>query len=549
MPTDQRPPGEYALVSGPVSRRVASPRSRRALLRTNALVALSIAAPLWVSSDAAQAMGFRGVRFGGVHTASALSRGSTVRVPTRSSRVGLRGARPTWTLRRLGSGLVRPSSEGGDGPPRHPPGSHHPIIGFPLPPLGPTPIVNVRRSGPSGLIGPIGPAEGAAGGIAPSGVTATNDRRFVPDEVLVSFAASVPPQAIVSFAQGQRLALLGIHRLSLIDTVLYRFRITDRREVLTVLGSLRGDGRVAAAQPNFLYSLQDDGPPGVPTGDPAQYVVSKLHLPQAHDLAIGNRVLVAVIDSAIDAVHPELQGAIVGRFDAVKSDPLSDKHGTAMASAIAAHRRLVGVAPGVTILAVRAFGVGTAGVRSTTTRILDSLQWTANSGARVVNMSFTGPADSEVHAMIAALRRKGAVLVAAAGNDGPQAAPEYPAAYPEVIGVTATDVDDHLLSVANHGPYVAVAAPGVDIFVAAPNAGYDFTTGTSVATAHVSGLAALLLERNPALTPDAVQSILMRTARDLGPKGRDDEFGAGLIDPYEALLALERATAARAPGP
>src|SRR5262249_35009076 len=141
-------------------------------------------------------------------------------------------------------------------------------------------------------------------------------------------------------------------------------------------------------------------------------------------------------------------------------------------------------------------------------------------------------------------RRKGLVLVAAAGNDGPSAPPDYPAAYPGVIAVTATDVDDHLLRVANHGGYVAVAAPGVDISVAAPNGGYGFTTGTSVAAAHVSGLVALLLERNPRLTPDAVAAILMQTAKHLGAKSRNDEFGAGLVDAYAALLTQASASAA-----
>jgi subtilisin family serine protease len=274
-------------------------------------------------------------------------------------------------------------------------------------------------------------------------------------------------------------------------------------------------------------------------------VVSKLHLPQAHDLATGARVLVAVIDSGIDSTHPELKGVVAGRFDAFKGDPAPHKHGTAMASAIAAHGRLLGVAPAAHILAVRAFDDAAAGAQATTTRILDGLQWIAGSGARVVNMSFTGPEDSSMHDMIASLRRKGLVLVAAAGNDGPRASAAYPAAYAEVIAVTATDADDRLLNVANRGGYVAVAAPGVDVFVAAPGGAYDFTTGTSVAAAHVSGLAALLIARNPGLTPDALQSVLMKTAKDLGPQGRDDEFGAGLVDAYEALLTQAPATAAR----
>jgi subtilisin family serine protease len=335
---------------------------------------------------------------------------------------------------------------------------------------------------------------------------------------------------------------------------MYRFRITDQRLVPAVMTSARGDSRVAQVQPNFLYTLQEAGAPAAaaapvvpaaPNGDPMQYVVSKMHLPQAHDLAIGERVLVAVVDSAIDSAHPELKGVVAGRFDTFKGDPAPHKHGTAMASAIAAHSRLLGVAPAAHILAVRAFDDAPAGAHATTTRILDGLQWVANSGARVVNMSFTGPEDSSVHDMVASIRSKGMVLVAAAGNDGPTAPKVYPAAYPEVIAVTATDADDKLLNVANHGSYVAVAAPGVDIFVATPGGGYEFTTGTSVATAHVSGLAALLIARNPRLTPDLVQSILMKTAKDLGPPGRDDEFGAGLVDAYEALLTQAPATADR----
>src|SRR6202040_882884 len=105
-----------------------------------------------------------------------------------------------------------------------------------------------------------------------------------------------------------------------------------------------------------------------------------------------------------------------GRFDTFTGDISVDKHGTAMASAIAAHGRLIGVAPAAHILAVRAFDAAPAGARATTTRILDGLQWIANSGARVVNMSFTGPADSSVHDMVASIRQKGMVLVAAAGN-------------------------------------------------------------------------------------------------------------------------------------
>jgi subtilisin family serine protease len=101
--------------------------------------------------------------------------------------------------------------------------------------------------------------------------------------------------------------------------------------------------------------------------------------------------------------------------------------------------------------------------------------------------------------------------------------------------VTATDVDDKLFAGANRGSYIAVAAPGVDVLVPGPDNSYQLTTGTSVASAEVSGLAALLLERNPDLTPDEVRKILTSSARRLGSKDRDNDFGSGLIDPSKAI--------------
>ena len=516
---------------------------RRQPVRVLVLASALSAAVLAAGGEAASAMSLRGNAGGGTHLTGATNRVATYRTPARA-------IKPNWTTsQKLGPRISRLPPGNGDKPPRHPTRPHKPpiVITWPKPPIivpppaPPSDIVNVNApasSGPSG-----GAGGGAAGGGTLAAVAAvTGD--FVPDEVLVRFNnASV---SIVSFARDHRLAPLAVHRLPAIDADIHRFRILDRRQVPAVMGSVQGDARVALVQPNFFYRLQDAGVAAAPSGgDPMQYVVSKLHLPQAHELATGQRVLVAVIDSGIDSSHAELKGVVAGRFDTFKGDPAPHKHGTAMASAIAAHSRLLGVAPAAHILAVRAFDDQAVGARATTTRILDGLQWIAGSGARVVNMSFTGPADSSMHDMMASLRKKGLVLIAAAGNDGPRAREAYPAAYPEVIAVTATDADDKLLGVANRGAYVAVAAPGVDIFVAAPGGGYDFTTGTSVATAHVSGLAALLIARNPVLTPEAVQSILMKTAKDLGPQGRDDEFGAGLVDAYEALLTQAPATAAR----
>jgi subtilisin family serine protease len=128
-------------------------------------------------------------------------------------------------------------------------------------------------------------------------------------------------------------------------------------------------------------------------------------------------------------------------------------------------------------------------------------------------------------------------MVAAAGNAGPKSAPLYPAANPDVIAVSGTDAQDRLFSASNRGGYIAVAAPGVDIFLPAPDDKYQMTSGTSFSAAFVSGIAALVLERNPALRPDDVRAIVMKTARDLGTPGRDDLFGAGEADAYAAVSA------------
>ena len=152
-------------------------------------------------------------------------------------------------------------------------------------------------------------------------------------------------------------------------------------------------------------------------------------------------------------------------------------------------------------------------------------------------MSFAGPKDPLVERGIAATAAKGILMVAAAGNAGAKSPPLYPAANPNVIAVSATDAQDKLFAASNRGSYVAVAAPGADIFLPAPDEKYQMISGTSFSAAYVSGLIALMLERNPALKPDQVRTILMKTARDLGAPGRDDLFGAGEADAFAAVTA------------
>jgi subtilisin family serine protease len=169
--------------------------------------------------------------------------------------------------------------------------------------------------------------------------------------------------------------------------------------------------------------------------------------------------------------------------------------------------------------------------------ILKGMNYAAEQGARIVNMSFAGPKDALIERGVMALAARGIVMVAAAGNAGAKSPPLYPAAYSGVIAVSATDAEDHLFSASNRGSYVAVAAPGVDVLLPAPGQTYQVTSGTSFSAAYVSGIAALVLGRNQALKPEELRATLMRTARDLGSPGRDDLFGAGEADACAAVEA------------
>jgi subtilase family protein len=364
------------------------------------------------------------------------------------------------------------------------------------------------------------------------------ETRYMPHEIVVGAAPGVTPQQMAAIARRNGLTPdVGVLDASGIS--LQRWRIADGRPVDQVIRALRGETDLQTAQPNYRFRLaQAAGISQTPVdGFTAQYAPAKLQLPQAHHLSTGQGVLVGVIDTGIDRLHPEIAGAIAGTFDAIGAREPADAHGTAIAGAIIAHGRLVGAAPAARILAIRAFTTAGPDAEATTMTVVRSIEYAIAQGARVINMSFAGARDPVIGRSLAQARRKGIILVAAAGNAGADSPPLYPAADPNVIAVSATDVDDHLLDVANRGRQIAVAAPGVDVLLPAPGGRYQLATGTSFAAAHVAGIAALMLAKNPQLGPEQVRTILAATARDLGPKGRDDQFGAGLADALKAVTA------------
>ncbi len=374
--------------------------------------------------------------------------------------------------------------------------------------------------------------------IPPAGATS-----LVLNEVLLEFAPGTSAQMRNALAQTLQMTQLETHTFALTGRTIERWRIDGTRSVRDTLGLVsRNFPGVSFGQANMVYRPAQTQPAAKPAAAPdsgaAQYVVQKLHLLEAHRINNGDDVLVAVIDSKIDTAHPDLAGVIAGEYDAVGTPDAAHAHGTAMAGAIAAHSKLIGVAPKVKLLAVRTFSGSGETAQSTTFNVLKGLDWAASKNARIVNMSFAGPPDSLLEEMLAKANARGMILIAAVGNAGPNSPALYPAADAHVIGVTATDADDKLMPQANRGPQVALAAPGVEILAAAPDGAYQVTSGTSVAAAHATGVAALLLAAKPKLTPAQVRSDLMRTAHRI--PGKHNEVGAGVVDALAVIKETPR---------
>ncbi|HEY6255739.1 MAG TPA: S8 family serine peptidase, partial [Xanthobacteraceae bacterium] len=404
------------------------------------------------------------------------------------------------------------------------------------------PLDQPPRTGPGSAPGPsaggLPPQFGARFFVPPP----LGETRFVQDQVVLQIPNNIPPALLQSVLASLGLSIMASQNMGLLGVTSYQVHIDNGQSITAAIQALALKQIVAGAQANYTYIAmqdlaQDPNLAGLTQGegDAAQYAIGKLGLVDIHRTLKGGNISVAVIDSQIDVKHPDLDGDIAEQFDAVGAADQPHSHGTGMAGAIASHRRLMGIAPAARIYAVHAFSSGASSAESTTFNILKGLEWASEKGVRVINMSFAGPRDPSMERALKSAHDRGIVLIAAAGNAGPKSPPLFPGADPNVIAVTATDVNDKLFSGANRGKYVAVAAPGVDILVPAPDNTYQLTTGTSVASAEVSGIAALLLERNPNLGPEDIRKVLTSSARRLGKNDRDDDFGSGLVDPGKAI--------------
>lgn len=391
--------------------------------------------------------------------------------------------------------------------------------------------------------------------------------RYASDRVLVRFRPKISEEYAggllrsYGFPAVRRIAGIGV----------YSVKTAAGVSVAQTLAMLRRNGDVALARPDYRtrladvpndpffagyqYNLRNRG--GTldisPEIQPQMTSGADIKAVTAWDQAKGDAgTIIAIVDTGVDLNHPELVSKLVsyGHDFANGDEEASDDHwhGTHVAGVAAADTNnavgIAGVARDCRILPVKVMDADGNGYYSW---IIDGITWAADNGADVINLSLGGDVDDPfLEDACKYAHDKGVVVVAAAGNDG-LAGVLYPAAYDDyVLAVAASDYNDEIAEFSNYGPEVDVAAPGVWILGPAPEwyvgEGYQpylFASGTSAATPHVAGMAALLKSARPDLTADQIMQIIRYTADDINKTtapGRDDHAGYGRINMERALV-------------
>jgi thermitase len=360
---------------------------------------------------------------------------------------------------------------------------------------------------------------------------------FVPDVVLIKFESYLSMSGIDQCLKSAGATLES--QIEKIDVLKVTVPTGKVAQAISSLSDCRG---VAYVEPDYFVWMTDILPNDPGWGD--QYGLRAIRAPKGWELDTGSAaVTIAIVDTGVDLGHVDLAGKIVPGYDFVNNDtvPQDDNylsHGTHVAGIAAAITNnavgVAGVSWGARIMPVKvldAYGNGSYA------NVAAGIIWAAGNGAEVINLSLGGYYPSSVvKDAINYAYAKGVTLVAAAGNSGTNFV-LYPARYPHVIAVAATDGSNKHAFFSNYGPEVDVSAPGVGIYSTTIGSSYGYLSGTSMSTAFVSGLASILIGLPAYMTPDQITSKLETSALDLGDTGKDDLYGFGLIQMDAAILS------------
>lgn len=377
-------------------------------------------------------------------------------------------------------------------------------------------------SASSGPSGPSGPSRGDVQGRRDQAARQAASRRdSLPDEVLLTLPDGLTPEA--AQAAGYRVIAQNVNRALGGRTL--RLGLPPGRSVDAARAELTALVPGGTADANHLYRPDDFL---CPDGDCAAHeAIGWSGWPSALSPRIG------MIDTGVNADHDALRGArlTVVQEELGDRDPAGRQHGTAVASLLVGQigSRAPGLLPYAELIAVEAFFTDAGDAASDAYTLAAAVDRLIAEGVGVINLSFSGPPNAVLEDVTRRAAEAGVGLVAAAGNGGAQAGPAYPAAWPHVIAVTAVDKRNRAYRLANRGPYVALAAPGVGVWAAASVSGGRPMTGTSFAVPFVT--AALAVERLRMADKPVQATIdrLLACAQDLGEAGRDPVYGAGLL--------------------
>ena len=273
------------------------------------------------------------------------------------------------------------------------------------------------------------------------------------------------------------------------------------------------------------------------------YSMNATGVDSVHKTTKGKGIKICMVDTPIDIYHSSFAQARIDTLDFTEYTPDTTEsllHGTLVAGIIISQNKHIGISPKAHLLSVGAFGYSKKAphrLQGSSSDIAKAINSCIEYKADIINLSFTGGRDSLLEKVVKKALEKGIVVVAAAGNGGHWGSTVYPALIPGVLVATATDRNRKLYQMANRGSFVDIAAPGVNVLTLAPGDKYDLASGTSISTAHVTGIVALLLSERRA---DTITKTLTDSALDLGKPGRDQEFGEGLISASRALKIIKR---------
>ena len=380
----------------------------------------------------------------------------------------------------------------------------------------------------------------AAGAAAEAATESARRERFVADiDALGRTTEGEVWIILVPAEYADRIASWGFtirerQDLATLDRVLLHVAAPEDRDIAQAALELALDAPGTEVDFNHVYR------PGAEPDDEsltAKPAVSTAAAPQSEAPARS----VGIVDTAVALDHEALRDADIVQRDFVPfANERPTAHGTAVASILVgdAARRLRAQFGGGRVYAASVFFTDDDGDDATTAASLTVAgEWLAAEGVRVINMSLAGPPNRVLEAAIHALVAHGVIVVAAVGNNGPTGEPLFPAAYANVVGVTAIDAAQRVYRYASRGPHVRFAAPGVDIRVAKSGGGYRDMTGTSVAAPHAAAVIASTIASRAGATPASVLAELERAAHDLGAKDFDSVFGFGLIAPLGPVTA------------